>query len=88
MSNPTNQQSFQLDSSIASPEEVDAWFKDEISSWFISHLKLIAEVVRTAEEDIDQMVVSGLEDTFIERSIRDIKAVSFDAINKMLLDMI
>lgn len=81
------QQVFSFAPDSVSAEEVDAWFKEEISSWFISNLKKITAAVSQAEDDIEEMSASGLEDTFIERSIRDIKAACFDAIHQVLFDM-
>lgn len=66
--------------------EVEEWFRDEMVSMLMGAVRSVASILEGAENDIRALEESGLEDTFIERSIRDMKAIAFDALQKSLLN--
>lgn len=60
----------------------------ETNTIVLGLLLSIARTLEAAELEMEKLVNSGLEDTYIERCIRDIKADAFDKIDQLILDII
>lgn len=67
---------------------VDDWFKDELFTLFSTLVQSVAGVVSDTAAEIELLVASGLDESFIERSARDIKATGLDSIEKLLSDLL
>lgn len=65
---------------------VDEWFKEEVFTLLSRVVQSVADATHEAEREITELEKSGLDESFIERSVRDIKADAFDKIDQSIID--
>ena len=69
------------------PATVNEWYKDEISSLFLALVSGIAQVLDATDQEIADLEAEGLDESFVDRMTRDIKAAAYDKLNKTIIDL-